>query len=109
MTEPIRPPLPNNPEVQRESLIWGEGYPTKENHSNDLKCINPECTNATILFGNTLDNKDSIIGVKEAPWARQDRSYHLALMCECPSCFTRYWHHISESDADMVKMIKFEL
>ncbi|EKD56322.1 MAG: hypothetical protein ACD_58C00227G0003 [uncultured bacterium] len=61
------------------------------------------------MFFDWQQKPEYIIGVKHAPFLRRGaEDANLAIMCECQSCFTRFWHHIDTEKAKRVKQLKFE-
>lgn len=85
-------------------LTWGEGYATAENYSPGFCCKNPECKE---YEKNITERKNYVfdfsVGVQEAPAGLQKDEKHFALICECDSCFSRFWFHLRDEEIDNFK------
>lgn len=63
-----------------------------ENYSASLSCINSECEE----YGRKIHSwYDVGIGVKTAPFQKEDR--HYAMVCECDKCFEQFWFHLPDN------------
>lgn len=84
-----------------ETLTYGEGIPTFENHSKDFACTSPECCKKL------PDNKveQHTVGIKKAPFTTFS-GLEYARMIECPDCFQVYWYHIPEAEAKAIKLLQ---
>ena len=89
----------------KDELLWEEGNPLRENHSKDLRCINPKCAVYQIEDYDLGRLTRMAIGVKKAPDSSINGAY--AMIVSCPRCGTDYWWHIRESIAQGIKEEKF--
>ena len=88
-----------------DELEWGISKLPGIDHSPDMDCINCNYpfNEEKYSWNRSWDNKiKSAIGVRrDESGLKSDRPY--ILICNCPSCFTKYQHHISENQARLLK------
>ncbi|MFA6423705.1 MAG: hypothetical protein WCV83_00125 [Candidatus Magasanikbacteria bacterium] len=104
----MRDKLKYNPDAEPQEgdgvlYSWGEGFPLEEEWSKDLACRNDQCE----MYNKSLlrrFNKEAI-GVKKAPISMQRQNKHYALCCECPKCFSKFWFHIDDQEAQTLKEV----
>lgn len=93
---------------ENQSVTWGEGNPTLENHTRDLHCTNPECNFDFSPAFTKKDKKITIkftVGVQKAPFANSS-GMEFAQILECPKCFTQSWLHTDKLLAETLKILK---
>lgn len=82
-------------------LEWGESFFGKT-HSVSLSCPNDKCERYNNLDYVKEDYHASIaIGVRR--YGKDQRPYSLS--CECPICFTKFWFHIENGEAEKLSKI----
>lgn len=85
-------------------MCWGEGEPIQEEYSGDNSCLNSECPkyNQNVLLGGIEALLDVLVGVKLAPIPKPEELKYYAAMCECQSCFSKFWFHFNKPMAEGV-------
>jgi len=83
-------------ERELNDFSWGEGYMTMENYSGSW-----DCPNDGYDFATPSNLRETIVGVNKVSVQKEGKNY--GAVCECPKCFERFWFHIMDEYAEIIK------
>lgn len=81
------------PELKSWGVVWTEAIP----YSARWECKNPEC-----YWRPTMGLKfyDHMVGFAHEPFIRRDKQIVGKMIIECPRCFSTFWFHMHEENAE---------
>jgi hypothetical protein len=91
-------------------LTWGDSATACDSHKKALMtCGNPRCPESLIAYRDREYLTKNMVGICESSFYSSTDGSTLAIVLECPECFTRSWCHIGEGYAKQLNVLRAKL